>query len=674
MTPVPSGTTVLHIGPLKTGTTSVQQALSRAKPALEDRGVIYPGIRADHNDVFRALISPGQIPERVEEAHELLGELEHAQGRTVVVSSEYASTLQHDEAARLIAALPSPIHVVLTLRAFPDLLLSRWQQEVKHGTGRSIDRWLDEVLGHGDSLDFSPIREYRMDDGFDLITRWVSLVGAENMTVVVVDRARPTLVYEFFDAFLGLEPGTLEDPGSLNESLSRQAAEFTRMLGERFSGPDVDPYRLQNVVKSGFVHGMADTPGWQDRLQFPESHVEAACRAGERLAGAVRAAGIAVVGDLDALSKAPSKVAPYESPQLRTVPVATAVAAVGGCVARAAAHPFDAFAVESEDESDAAFAGEQRSGGPGEEDDAPETPVVMIVAQPGTYGRELGEALMESTEVPPRGVLGRRFGAAPPRFVFARDLWRLDAAGITARLDEEPGVERAALMIDSARTRLFRLWCSRVLRGGAATWSQFADEVLVEAVAKDGAYGHAFGREADMLEAWTAAFAPRPVTVLLEPATLVGRGRRGQGVIGMLRRGARAAQLAPAAAAPHPVLIESVRRANAWRRTRGDSDFESSAVYDGLDSLVPARAARRLVADMRLPEELTAILDRIDGDLTESLHGLDVEVVGDLADAVDIGTDLALEEEIIADPRPYLDLAAAVTSRALDRVRNEPPA
>ena len=37
------GALLLHIGPYKTGTTAIQQALHDARPSLRERGIIYPG-------------------------------------------------------------------------------------------------------------------------------------------------------------------------------------------------------------------------------------------------------------------------------------------------------------------------------------------------------------------------------------------------------------------------------------------------------------------------------------------------------------------------------------------------------------------------------------------------------------------------------------------------------
>jgi hypothetical protein len=45
---LPQGSVLLHIGPHKTGTTTIQGALSLARPALLEHGVHYPGQARQH--------------------------------------------------------------------------------------------------------------------------------------------------------------------------------------------------------------------------------------------------------------------------------------------------------------------------------------------------------------------------------------------------------------------------------------------------------------------------------------------------------------------------------------------------------------------------------------------------------------------------------------------------
>ena len=91
--PLPAGTRLLHIGPHKTGTTTLQAAFHQSRDALEAQGVHYAGRRAHSMVAAMAASLPRALPTHsaapIERWEELLAEIHASTADQVVVSSEF---------------------------------------------------------------------------------------------------------------------------------------------------------------------------------------------------------------------------------------------------------------------------------------------------------------------------------------------------------------------------------------------------------------------------------------------------------------------------------------------------------------------------------------------------------------------------------------------------------
>ncbi len=67
------------------------------------------------------------------------------------------------------------------------------------------------------------------------MTRWAAAVGAQNLTVIVVDESDRLMLLRTFESLLGLPDGflVLED-GVTNRSLTQAEAEVVRLLNKEF--------------------------------------------------------------------------------------------------------------------------------------------------------------------------------------------------------------------------------------------------------------------------------------------------------------------------------------------------------------------------------------------------------------------------------------------------------
>src|SRR5882757_5676211 len=151
-TPLPAGTRLLHIGPHKTGTTSIQGALFAAKDAMAGHGVDFPARSRHPMEAALAVCArPAMIGDtRPTEQHwQRLVDLVRATGkRTSVVSSEFFADAPDDETiARIVDDLGRDrVHVLITVRPLAKIMPSQWQQYVQNGLRMGYEDWLTHML------------------------------------------------------------------------------------------------------------------------------------------------------------------------------------------------------------------------------------------------------------------------------------------------------------------------------------------------------------------------------------------------------------------------------------------------------------------------------------------------------------------------------------------------
>src|SRR5699024_1506336 len=108
-----------------------------------------------------------------------------------------------------------------------------WMQELKDGHTRSFDQWLQHIFRVNDEKPLSELLKRRFDLGA-AVDQWIKIAGAENITVIVVDKENKSLLSSAFEALLGLPRGTLNtdslDGARSNRSMSALEAEIIRRV------------------------------------------------------------------------------------------------------------------------------------------------------------------------------------------------------------------------------------------------------------------------------------------------------------------------------------------------------------------------------------------------------------------------------------------------------------
>jgi hypothetical protein len=308
---LPEGTRLLHIGPQKTGTTTLQGAFHAARRKVERQGVHYASRNRQAKQAARAVggrPSPyieGRVPSEVHWTR-LLNDVESSRADRVVISAEAFSDAQPAAIRRVVDELdPDTLHIVATLRPLARILPSQWQQYVQNGLARSYDDWLDGIFNSPERL--SPLfwHRHRHDQ---LIRRWAEVVGRERTTVVVVDDRDHESSLRAFERLLGLRTGTLHAPGgSSNRSLTRAEVELVRAMHAAFAKLGIDKGLRLSMVLNGAAENMKLRQPSQD-----EPRMETPAWAGERVTAVAREiveeisqSGVRVIGDLERLVEPP---------------------------------------------------------------------------------------------------------------------------------------------------------------------------------------------------------------------------------------------------------------------------------------------------------------------------------------------------------------------------------
>ena len=328
-----AGTRLLHIGPHKTGTTMIQDALHLARERLATQGVLYPGTG---RQPLRAMLAVTGQPTLLGEPEpdmadwdSLVREIAGAHDQRVVVSSEFLAQASDAVASRVVRDLGGPrVHVVVTLRPLTKILPSQWQQYLQNGYHFHYLEWLEGILK--DPPD-TPTPAFWLRHRHDqLVARWMK--AAPNLTVVVVNDDDRMMLLRTFESMLGLPSGFLV-PGAnaANRSLTLAEAEVVRLLNEEFKRRKWPSRHYARFVRYGAVQQMKmrQPERGEPRIVTPVWALKRATEVGAEMAENIAALGVPVIGDLSALGDLPETDA---EPAPAMLPADAAVQAIVGAI------------------------------------------------------------------------------------------------------------------------------------------------------------------------------------------------------------------------------------------------------------------------------------------------------------------------------------------------------
>lgn len=342
---LPAGTTLLHIGIPKTGTTTLQRTAAYHRAKLLANGVCYPGTTLNHREAVSALMARSLGWKNSESTparaiwNRIEREVKQSPAPRALISHEFACESDDEQARRFIKALGPKTHVVITLRGFADLLGSSWQQYVKAGYQRPYSWWLKQILGPRDKLRTTPTF-YLRNDQAAIVQRWVRVAGVDNVTVVIADKRKPDHLMNAFEDLLDLSRGMLTalPIGGYggNRGLSAAEAELVLRVNKVFREQGMTWDRYSALMRHGFIARMQENrrPGPDEpSLTLPAWAAKKALVQARAYADAIDATGCRVIGDLSALTAPVRTVPRIERPT--EVPIDAAFEGIAGMLSAA---------------------------------------------------------------------------------------------------------------------------------------------------------------------------------------------------------------------------------------------------------------------------------------------------------------------------------------------------
>ncbi|MGI9085688.1 MAG: hypothetical protein ACR2FE_10440 [Aeromicrobium sp.] len=341
--PLPERARLFHVGIPKSGTTSLQMAASAGRETLRSNGVLYPGTKLNQRDAVLGLMerrwgwtSEGIPPRQAWD--DVMAEVEADTERRVLFGHEFASEADTETAKRFIDAISERQHVVVTLRSPGAILPSAWQQYVKAGVPIGFDDWLSSVIA--DPPDRNVTKGFHdRNDQAGVVQRWAAAAGADRVTVVVLDKKHPELLFDTFEQLLDLPSGTLaaQELGGFatNRGLTVPEAELFLALNAIIRPHGVVWDDFQRMVRNGAARRVMDTRhSDEERPQLPPWAVKRAAEIGAGYAEAIAATGVRIVGDLSQLAEeVPAR--PHDDPPPTHIPVELAAEAMAGMLSAA---------------------------------------------------------------------------------------------------------------------------------------------------------------------------------------------------------------------------------------------------------------------------------------------------------------------------------------------------
>jgi hypothetical protein len=222
--------TILLIGPHKTGSTALQQLLAANRQRLEADGIYYPTLETGtwaesaHHSLVVALQANRHLPDnltRLLESHPL---------PRLVLSSENFCRLDESQAAHLRDHLASDkVQIIYVLRRPDRILISFWQEMVKHGLGQRLDEFAAQHLKDPQSS--------RLLNACHVLDTWAKIFGHDSVGILRYDVAVRSgsggLAEAFFRYVLKLPPMS-EGVEWSNQSFPAETIEILRALNTMY--------------------------------------------------------------------------------------------------------------------------------------------------------------------------------------------------------------------------------------------------------------------------------------------------------------------------------------------------------------------------------------------------------------------------------------------------------
>lgn len=324
--PSTSPRVVLHIGAMKTGTSTLQAVLCEHASALAAQGVLFP-CDPDWSVQVRAVRDALDLRVRKQRPGRwaaMARRLRTHDGPLAVLSMEFLSFADLDHARRVVESLaPADVHVVLTLRDPSRVLPSAWQEWTQN---RGSASWTDYLAtaarlapgGSPPTASSPAVRAYRrVLDTDRMLSVWPRVVAPGRLHVVTVPPpdAPARLLWDRFASVLDIDATAYDlPPKGANESIDYHAAELMWRVNQQVSDLNFSAY--DTVVKNQLCKQVLARRPQRTPVPLPQTARELAQRWARHTVHLIEEAGANVVGELSELEPVASRFAPGSIPDI----------------------------------------------------------------------------------------------------------------------------------------------------------------------------------------------------------------------------------------------------------------------------------------------------------------------------------------------------------------------
>lgn len=311
-----------HVGCSKTGTSSLQAGLWKSVDALAAAGVSVPFVgRRAHR---RRLLDPfGWHPAQgfvdgwdEGELKQTAEQLRSASGERVLISNEDLVELDAAAVERLLEisdAAGLDLHVVVTVRDWAQQIPSEYQQFLRHGMAET---YLDYIHQVRDREGRWGEHFWRRQDPVDILSRWRA-VDPGRVTIVVVPSysVDPDGVFRFMGEAIGFDHAVVQRPRhAVNTSHGTVEAEVFRRVNAALPAEFQDySEAYKKLIRLPFSGSVLPTEA-SARIVLPDTELDWVQARARTVVSEVRASGVTVLGDVEALIPTAARTAPYVAP------------------------------------------------------------------------------------------------------------------------------------------------------------------------------------------------------------------------------------------------------------------------------------------------------------------------------------------------------------------------
>jgi len=311
---------LLHVGTPKTGTSYVQDVLYRNRRTLAAHDILYPADRFDAH--FLAALDLMRLPWGGLEA-EAIGAWDHLAERvrrhrgTSIISHEILATASRSQVGRALASLghlsggddEPEIHVVLSVRDLVRQIPAEWQENVKHRSAITYERFLEQIR--------DPERATRIATWFwgvqeipDILDRWAHDVPPDRIHLVTVPPSggAPEVLWKRFSQAFELDGLDLDlETERANPSLGVPETALIRRIN-RAANRELPPADYRPLVRELLAHQTLSQRRQSPRLGLPPEVHRWVDELQRSWADEISARGYHVLGDVNELVGVPPAV------------------------------------------------------------------------------------------------------------------------------------------------------------------------------------------------------------------------------------------------------------------------------------------------------------------------------------------------------------------------------